>query len=203
MRRQLLTLALTGLFGTLLLSSDAALPQEALQDPRHLRTGSDRRGRPCPPPAPVCRAGPERPPASQAVRWRPLPPQEAGLCDPGRLRRSRPGCQLPDLPLGPGLLSKLRRERMAGIAGYPLSLFLRIVVLLRAQSFSSRSRTSSAHPNSSPSSMNDQASNQPTVDRIPAQSQAAEIDRLVQVTDISRHDSIRLRGVLESAGLRS
>lgn len=59
MRRQLLTLALTGLFGTLLLSSDAsACHKKRCKTPATCAPVQTVVVAPCPPPAPVCEPAP-------------------------------------------------------------------------------------------------------------------------------------------------
>lgn len=60
MRRQLLTLALTGLFGTLLLSSDAsACHKRRCKTPATCAPVQTVVVAPCPPPAPVCEPAPK------------------------------------------------------------------------------------------------------------------------------------------------
>ncbi|WP_406695065.1 hypothetical protein V5E97_28915 [Singulisphaera sp. Ch08] len=60
MRRQLLTLALTGLFGTLLLSSDAsACHKKRCKAPATCAPVATVVVAPCPPPAPVCEPAPK------------------------------------------------------------------------------------------------------------------------------------------------
>ena len=60
MRRQLLTLALTGLFGTLLLSSDAsACHKKRCKAPATCAPVATVEVAPCPPPAPVCEPAPK------------------------------------------------------------------------------------------------------------------------------------------------